>query len=169
MELTQEYLKSILHYDKYTGLFTWKIKRSNSTKIGMLSGYKERVTGYTRIVITLNKKRKLYQAHRLAWLYENGAFPKHHIDHINHDRSDNRIFNLREADYTLNGKNQSLHTTNKSGVSGVGFHSRDKVWQSFITIQDKRIHLGYFTDKNEAICARLHANRLYRFHANHGK
>ncbi len=112
---------------------------------------------------------KLYFAHRLAWFYEYGKMPDVHLDHINHDRPDNRISNLREVDNATNSKNVSLMKNNKSSICGVNFYKADGTWVSYISVNRTRIHLGYFKDKNEAICARLHANRLYQFHANHGK
>ncbi len=111
---------------------------------------------------------KSYKAHRLAWLYEYGEFPKYHIDHINHNRIDNRIANLREVSRIDNQRNQKKSATNKSGFTGVHWHKQAKKWLASITVNCKTIYLGLYEDKNEAICARLHANRLYKFHANHG-
>ena len=168
MELTQQHLKELLHYDKETGIFTWKISRCNSIKIGDEAGNKHNA-GYLIIGISILSVPKRYLSHRLAWLYVYGEFPKEHIDHVNHDRKDNRIDNLREATQKHNCRNASKYKTNKSGINGVNWHKRVKKWRAEIKVNGKKIHLGYSTDKNEAICARLHANKLYKFHANHGK
>ena len=93
--LTQEYLKSILDYDLDTGIFTWKINKAKRTKIGDIAGWS--YNGYREIEI--NDKK--YKAHRLAWLYVYGEMPNKLIDHIDGNRSNNKISNLREA--TLDG------------------------------------------------------------------
>ena len=111
----------------------------------------------------------LYKAHRLAWLYEHGEWPIGDIDHINHTRGDNMIYNLRTVSRHTNLKNISLRDRNTSGFNGVCWNSKAKRWQSSITINQKTIYLGIFKDKYEAIFARIHANRLYKFHSNHGK
>lgn len=164
-QITQKYLKQVLHYDKDTGVFTWKVSNSNRVKAGNQTGHKKQAEGYTRIAINT----KLYYSHRLAWLYEYGEFPIDQIDHVNHDRADNRIANLREVNNYLNSRNISKRKTNTSGFNGVSWNKRDKTWLAEIIVNGNKIFLGYFKDKNEAICARLHANRLYQFHANHGK
>ena len=168
MELTQQYLKSILHYNKHTGVFTWAVSRTASIKVGDEAGG-EHSGGYLQISISLHSISKSYKAHRLAWLYEYGEWPREHLDHISHDRKDNRIENLREANNSQNSRNISKRKTNKSGFNGVHWSKQAKKWCASIAVNCKKINLGYFTDKNEAICARLHANRLYKFHANHGK
>ncbi len=167
MELTQEYLKSILNYDKDTGIFTWREPTSKRVKVGDLAGALNK--GYRRIKITIDGITRSYMAHRLVWLYMYGVWPKEQLDHVNHNRSDNRMINLREADNTTNHKNKTINKNNKSGFTGVRLAKKNKKWRAEIIVNGKTIHLGYFTDKNEAICARLHANRLYKFHANHGK
>ena len=167
MELTQKHLKSILNYDKNTGIFTW-IKARGRINIGDVAGSKHSA-GYLRIYISILSVPKLYFSHRLAWLHQYGEWPKEQIDHINHNRADNRIENLREASYCQNTRNKSKDKRNTSGITGVGWNKQVKKWYSQIKVKGKQIHLGLFTDKNEAICARLHANRLYQFHKNHGK
>ncbi|MCK4816681.1 HNH endonuclease [bacterium] len=168
MELTQQYLKSILNYDKDTGIFTWRVSRNNRIKAGDLAGTLTS-KGYIQVGIKIDGIALLYGAHRLAWLYEYGKFPSKDIDHINHDRLDNRICNLREADQKINQKNRTINKNNKSGFTGVSWHKNRNRWQATICVNKTIIHLGSFKDKNEAIMARLHANRLYKFHENHGK
>jgi len=90
----------LLTYDPYTGLFTWLVDAySNKVKGKIAGSIKE---GYINISID----RKLYRAHRLAWLYVNGVFPSE-IDHINRVKSDNRICNLREVSRSENCQNRS--------------------------------------------------------------
>lgn len=142
--LTKEKLKSALNYDNETGIFTWKISSNRKIKINSIAGCF--VNGYIRIVF--NKKR--YLAHRLAWLYTYGYMPKQQIDHINGNRSDNRICNLREANASQNQYNKKLNLNNTSGVKGVVFDKETKKWRVRITVNKKIISLGYYDNLNDA-------------------
>jgi len=99
--LTQAELHQYLNYDPQTGIFTWKVKLSDKINIGQKTGCKNN-RGY--LLIKINKK--LYRAHRLAWLYVYGYFPKFTIDHINRIKTDNRIENLRDVTIQENLKNK---------------------------------------------------------------
>jgi len=166
MELTQEYLKERLLYNENTGVFKWKKVNAININIGDVAG-RTLSNGYIQIGLRINKKDMRFYAHRLAWLYVYGEFPDNLIDHINHQRNDNRISNLRQVDNSTNKKNMPKRKNSSSIINGV--RKQDNRWISTIGINNKNIYLGSFADKNEAICARLHANRLYKFHANHGK
>jgi len=161
--ITEDVLKSRLNYDKDTGIFTF-IKSAGSRKKGDIAGSLN-VNGYINIKIN----KKFYKAHRLAWLYVYGEMPNGDIDHLNHIRTDNRIENLRVVDKHTNMKNQKRNTKNKSGVAGVYWHNKQKLWHSYITLSYKRIHLGSFTEFSEAVKARKNAELKYGFHKNHGK
>jgi len=162
--LTQERLKELLHYNAETGVFSWIIRPSNRVKIGEISDNVQKSTGYQRIRID----GELYGSHRLAWFYMTGRWPNKQIDHINHNRSDNRFNNLREVTCQENSKNTSISKNNKSGMNGVFWEKRACKWRVEIKINYKNIFLGYFTDKQEAIVARENANIKYNFHGNHG-
>jgi hypothetical protein len=159
--ITQKELKELIHYDKETGVFTWINPLSVRVKIGTVANCKSR--GY--IVIRL--KNKLYRSHRLAWLYEYGELPKKSIDHINHNRSDNRICNLRDVSYSENLKNKGITKKNKSGNVGVWFDKGRNKWQSFISCKGKRYNLGRFKNKEDAINAREKKKKELGFHENH--
>ena len=161
--ITQAELKEALHYNPDTGIFTRLITISSRAKAGTVAGY-FRSDGY--IYIGINKKQ--YLAHRLAWLYMYGEFPVYQLDHMNHKRADNRIMNLRTASNQENHKNRSKSARNTSGMTGVGWYKATGKWRSEINVDSRKIHLGYFEDKFEAICARLSANNKYGFHPNHG-
>lgn len=137
--ITQEELKSALNYDENTGLFTYK-KNKGKFKANQIAGTTH-VNGYTHIQINW----KIYKAHRLAWLYVYGYFPEC-IDHINCDRGDNRIANLREATVTQNNHNVKMSKNNKSGVKGVCWHKKAKKWCATIGAYGKTIYLGLFSD-----------------------
>ena len=113
--ITQEYLKSILDYNLDTGIFTWKVNKSKRSNIGDVAGWS--YNGYVSIEID----NKPYKAHRLAWLYVYGEIPKNLIDHVNNNRADNRISNLRKATYQENSENYKTPKTNKSGVKNVSW------------------------------------------------
>jgi hypothetical protein len=147
-ELTQKRLKELLSYDQNTGLFYWKVSR-RGVKQGTVAGTKTK-RGYIQIRID----GKSYLAHRLTWLFFYGEWPKQHIDHINHNTSDNRIDNLREASQQENTKNRSKNKNNTSGISGVHWDKKSNKWQARIGVNGKRIHLGFFDNKEEAIAGR---------------
>ena len=99
--ITQEYLKSILHYNENTGIFTWIYKISDKITIGQKAGCLHH-TGYNMIQIN----KKMYLSHRLAYLYYYGNLPKM-IDHIDRNRNNNKINNLRPTNYKENRLNSN--------------------------------------------------------------
>jgi hypothetical protein len=114
----------------------------------------------------------MYPAHRVIWLMIHGRFPLDMIDHINGNPGDNRLENLREVDRWENAKNQKLAKNNASGVIGVEYwHSakRSKQWVARISVQGKRIFLGYFGTFEEAVAARKAAEIEHGYHKNHGR
>lgn len=116
--LTAEKLKELLNYDKNTGVFTWRVAVSNKIKVGQIAGSVQKVHKYIMVGIG----GYYYYAHRLAWLYTYGCFPdgdRWQIDHIDGDRSNNRIENLKTVPPSENGKNQKMKSNNTSGVTGV--------------------------------------------------
>jgi hypothetical protein len=161
--MTQTGLKEVLTYDPCSGKFFWNTDMINGSKKGSEAGTLSR-KGY--IHITINQKQ--YKAHRLAWLYVYGSFPKNQIDHINQIKSDNWIENLREASNKSNHKNIPLQKNNKSGVHGVGYHKATNKWGACIKVDGKLIHLGLYPEIDLAIKARKEAEVKYQFHKNHG-
>jgi len=162
-KLTQKELKKLLSYDPLTGIFTWEIGISNRITIGSTAGSLDSL-GYHRIGIY----SKLYTAHRLAFLYVLGKFPKGQVDHKDHNRSNNIWDNLREVTHQDNSKNHTLRNTNTSGTTGVELRANGG-WLARIMVDGKHIHLGVFDDIEDAIEARRKANIKYGFHKNHGK
>lgn len=145
--ITRERLKEKLTYNKYTGKFTWNTSE-NQVSIGVEAG--TNLKGYVHISVDGNK----YLAHRLAWFYEFGELPASEIDHINRDKSDNRIENLREADRSLNVRNTPARS--KSGYKGIYWYKKYNKWR--VAIKDK--HVGYFSCFKEALLARKKAEVL---------
>lgn len=143
--LTQTDLIELIEYDKNTGIFCWKKKR-RGIKIGVPLGC-DNGFGYLRITVL----GQSHYAHRLAWLYVYGEWPKYEIDHINGIKNDNRIENLRDITPISNAQNKIFPKTNsKSQILGVSFHKKAKKWQAHICIYKQRKYLGLFKDIEEA-------------------
>ena len=144
-------LLALLAYCKRTGAFTWRVcrgPRAAGSTAGTLNHH-----GYIQICIDGKK----YQAHRLAWFYVKGEWPRHEIDHRDRLRSNNRWRNLRNATSKQNKEN--------TGSEGVNWHRRDRTWRAYIGHLGRRIHLGYFATKKAATTARRQAERILFTHA----
>jgi hypothetical protein len=98
-----------------------------------------------------------------------GVVPSHGIDHINGNRSDNRILNLRDVPQSLNLKNLRISEKNKSGHPGVYFSRRDNVWHAQIYERGKPIYLGHSKDFDAAVTLRKNAEADLGYHPNHGR
>lgn len=160
--ITQDYLKSILKYDTDTGKFFWKITKGK-IKEGTLAGTLHNA-GYWSIQID----KKIYLAHRLAWLYIYGKLPTLHLDHIDHNRNNNSINNLREVTNQENHKNMKLHCKSVSNITGVHWNKKSSKWSAEVYHNGKKYFLGYFTSIEDAAKARQLKNEEFNFHKNHG-
>lgn len=168
-------LRELLSYDPDTGVFIWKArpehlfprqrdwKTWNSRFAGTVAG-NVNVHGYRAIMVF----RKLHYAHRIAWVMHTGAWPENQIDHINQQRDDNRICNLREVTNQENMKNSTRIRSNTSGATGVHWDTRRSRWVAQIKHDGRGRFLGYYTDFDEAVAARKAADCKYGFHPNHG-
>lgn len=162
--ITQNQIKEVLNYNPDNGIFTWLVSSAQRIKIGNIAGGLDKY-GYIKIQLNC----KTYKAHRLAFLYMTGEFPKNQVDHINHNRNDNRWENLRGVSKTENGQNRSKQSNNKSGFTGVSWHKSMGKWIVHIKANGKILHLGYFKNKDKAIKKRKEAEIKYGFHENHGR
>lgn len=114
--------------------------------------------------------RRGYLTHRVIWALIHGAWPPEAIDHINGDKSDNRLSNLRSVPHAENSRNTRLRTDNTSGRVGVYWCRRKSKWRAHIYLRSGRYkHLGYFVSFDEACVARATAERENCFHENHGR
>jgi len=164
MELTQERLKEVLSYSPDSGVFVW-IKNRFGVIVGRVAGNVSGNRGYRRIKID----GRLYLAHRLAWLYMHGEWPKDEIDHINISRDDNRICNLREATRLQNSRNKKLRSDNSTGMKGVYWHGQSKKWQASAGLDGKLIYLGLFDDYELAdLVASEFRSKYHNEFTNHG-
>ena len=112
---------------------------------------------------------KAIQAHRVVWAMSSGRLPEGQIDHINGDTSDNRPANLREVSHSENQRNQKIPANNRSGQMGVCWVAGRKRWIAQIRANGKRIHLGRYVHKADAVAARQAAEQKYNYHPNHGR
>lgn len=175
-QLTQEYVRSLFEYDPETGVLTWKERPrehfssdriwngTNTRCAGRPTGRRANSDGYLDVCID----GVLYKAHRIIWLWCNGTMPNE-VDHDNGVRSDNRIDNLRDSSRAGNMKNKGMRKDNRSGVTGVGWHAKDRRWVAHIKVDGKFRRLGGFVEKDDAIAARLKAEKELGFHEHHGR
>ena len=117
----------------------------------------------------IHVKGKDYLAHRLIWLYLNGKFPDNTIDHVNGDRLDNRIENLRDVTHQENHKNRQKPCTNTSGHMGVCWNKAREKWHAQINVDGVRKHLGCFNILEDAVAVRQAASIEHGYHKNHGR
>jgi hypothetical protein len=140
--ITHQELLNVLSYSPETGVFTWRKSTSTRKIVGSVVGSVHRM-GYLETSV-LNHR---FLLHRLAWFYVYGEMPKGVIDHINGDKQDNRIANLRDVCQVVNGLNRtSLNKNNRSGVRGVVFHKKSNKYMA--KVQEK--YLGIYADIKDA-------------------
>lgn len=161
---THQELLSRVEYNPITGEFK-RIIKSASSKPGdrIDSIWSSSVKNYRRVCVFSDR----YFAHRLAWFYVHEYWPDE-VDHINGDGTDNRLCNLREVSHSENMRNMRKHSSNTSGVTGVHWWRTRGCWAVRIYKNNKPIHVGYFSDFNDAVVARKNAEMQYGYHDNHG-
>lgn len=157
-KLTYQELHQHLYYDSGTGIFTRIIANSQSINVGDIAGHKNSL-GY--IIIKINGIA--YKAHRLAWLYVYGYFPEGDIDHRDRIKNHNWILNLREASRSCNVKNSDVRADNVSGVTGVNFVKNGNKWTSHVSINRKKVHLGYRKDFIDSVIDRWEAEKKHKY------
>ena len=133
--------------------------------IGTEAGSLDRTTGYKR----LEFRGRLYYVHRVIWEMKNGEITVGMtVDHINGEKTDNRIENLRCVDVQTNQMNLGLSRANTSGFQGVSWDKTRGKWKSSIKYKGRNIFLGRYRCIGMAISARIKANKNFGFHENHG-
>lgn len=146
-DLKKEYLNSLFEYSD--GQLFWKINKSFSVNVGDKAG-KKNAFGYIQIKID----RKDYYAHRIVWVMHKGDIPKGmFIDHIDNDKSNNRISNLRLATKSQNNCNKPKNKNNTSGFKGVSFHKGIGKYVAQIKINNKGKSLGAYDTAEDAALA----------------
>lgn len=134
----------LLEVDTESGVMRWKKRRGSAAK-GRIAG-SINTCGYRVVVID----GSIFNAHRLIYAVHHKRWPKKEIDHINGDRLDNRISNLREVTHTQNIHNSQIRADNKTGFKGVTFFSRLNKYKAQIVVNKKFYHLGYFDRPGDA-------------------
>lgn len=153
---SQAELRQLFNYCELTGVFRYAEKTCRKVVVGKVAGALK--NGYVRIYIN----RIGYLAHRLAWVYSHGREPSDCLDHINGNRSDNRITNLREASIAENNQNRVPFKKNSSGHQGVNWDASSSKWRAKVYLKGKCIDLGHFSDKEDA--AKAYRDEKQRIH-----
>ena len=160
--MTQDEVKRLFEYRD--GALYWKVRRSG-VNTGDQAGCLSSSDGYWRI----RANSRLYQAHRLIFLWHHGYLPSE-VDHVNNIRDDNRIENLRAATTSQNAQNTGLTSRNTSGVKGVNWDTQHGKWQARCCLNGVTYHLGLFKAINDAesVVIKFRENLHGKF-ANHGR
>src|SRR5574343_591059 len=164
LELRYEEVARLFTYDRETGVLYWKNKNRNTIRRNYVAGtYGGANDGYRRVGIN----GKICMEHRIIMMLCFGHIPENaEIDHINHVRNDNRLFNLRFVTRPENRKNQSVSSKSTTGVTGVTFDKNRNKYRAQIGVNRKLIYLGMFDTLEEAAEARRQADRKFNFNNN---
>jgi hypothetical protein len=153
--ITQERLHELFEY-REDGTLVWRVDKGSAKK-GMVAG-SIRDSGYYRMQIN----RKGYQLHRIIFLYHHGHLTDGlYIDHIDGNKTNNRIENLREVTQSQNRHNSKISVTNTSGIKGISFHKKRKKWHACIMLEYKSIFLGEYKSLEEAEAVVKEAREKY--------
>jgi hypothetical protein len=155
-ELTIVELRRFVSYDPSSGQFT-RLRNVGGKRAGEIAGCLN-WAGYRRIQI----ENRDYKAHRLAWAFFHGVWPTQQIDHIDGDRDNNAIYNLREASGSDNVRHRThIQSNNTSGAHGVIWNKTKNKWQARISVNGRRINLGFFDKLESAAKARDAAEPIH--------
>lgn len=161
--VTQEYLRYWYFYNDETGFFYWR--RSNKKKHAIRGAKVSGGGNNSPRLMTINNN--VYKYHRIIWLYVYGEYLKDHelIDHIDGDKRNNKLTNLRLVNKSQNAQNiKKAPIHNRSGVLGATWSSQKGKYISCIVINGKKIYLGCFKEAQEAGAAYLAAKRKFHTH-----
>ena len=150
--MTKERLLEMFEHDARRGVLIWKAKPNRKIIIGTIAGSLNKTTGYIQVRID----GVVYSLHRLIWLYVHGTWPRDEIDHIDLNKTNNRIENLREATSSNNKCNQTVRSDSMSRVRGI-YEDKRRIARRFrphVAINGKRHWLGSFASKEEAAAVR---------------
>lgn len=172
-DITQEMVRSRLLYVPALGCFVWLPRPESDFADRIRAGvWRTRYAGQIAGTIGNDGYRKIkifgnvLKASRLTWIYHHGYWPEC-IDHIDGDRADDHIENLRNVSQGVNLRNICLDHRNRTGTPGVLIENGK--YRVQICVSRRSIHLGYFTDLTAAIAARKAAEARFGFHPNHGR
>ena len=162
--ISADEVRALLHYDPVTGIFRWKVRETvkrnwNTRYAGKVAGaHRNGKSRHIQIVI----HKRIYLAHRLAWLYVTGEWPTSQIDHKDTNQSNNKWLNLRKASQPQNMMNRGKNKNNKSGFKGVYKETHTGLWVARITANRHIYILGRYSSPEMAHAAyRAAATRLH--------
>ncbi len=154
-------LRRVLDYNPETGVFTRTARLAQCHQVGDRADYEvtsSKLKGYRRVGL-FNER---YLAHRLAWFHFYGEWPGKMIDHINGEKGDNRIANLRDVSAQTNLQNKRrCRPSNVSGLLGAVWNPPTKTWRARIQTGKTFVHIGMFNTAQEAHEAYVKAKRIY--------
>lgn len=173
-------LRELLELDVETGRMTWRARKSshftagyrtaqhqcalwNSAYAGREAFYSVDLGGYRHGYI----KNLLFSAARVSYAIHNGNWPRHHVDHVNGRKTDDRPENLRDVPQSQNMRNRAISSNSSTKVHGVSLHLGK--YDAYITDSGRKRHLGRFDTLEEATTARRAAERALGYHENHGR
>lgn len=164
---TPEELRQLLRYEPETGKLFWrergpecfplygtlaeregKAKRWQKLKAGREAG-----SIGSRNYVVISVRGHPYFAHRIAWAIHHGCWPTFVIDHINGDRADNRLCNLRDVPPTINYRNMKINALNTSGAANVAYDKTRAKWRAVVRREGRIHNIGSFAQKDDAIRA----------------
>ena len=145
MRPTQSRVKELFTYDENAGTLIRRITVSNNAKAGSVAGW---VNGEGYVCVRVDRIN--HKVHHIVWLYVNGHWPKGVIDHINQNKQDNRIANLRDTTIQVNNINKGSRKDSKTGVVGVTWRERDKLFYAACKRDGKQNYLGSFKTLEDA-------------------
>jgi len=174
--ISVETLRQLLTYNPETGSLTWLPRPlSMFATQRHCSVWNARYAGAEALTALHNGYRcgdalgHRIIAHRVAYALHHGRWPEGDIDHINGNRADNRIVNLRAVNRQTNMQNAKRSKANSSGVTGVCWDRRRCKWRAYIVISYRQRSIGEFVNLDDAIAARQAAEIEFGFHENHGR
>ena len=147
-----------------TGLIN-KVHRSGNCRKGQESGY-DGLNGY----YIVGFENKLYRVHRVVYFLKTGVDPQEkQVDHIDGNKLNNKISNLRLADNQQNNANKKKRKTNTSGITGVYWRKDRNKWEADIMVSYKSHKLGHFDDFDKAVAVRVAAEHKFQqgYRSNH--
>lgn len=167
-------LRQVLKCDPETGRLFWlprprhffrrdRDHRKWNTRYAGAEAFTTINAGGYRVAAIFDQK---FYGHRVVFAFANGRWPVGEIDHIDGDRTNNKISNLREASSLDNSRNSAC----RAGRShpGIRQHANGR-WRVGIGVAGRKIHLGYFNSYAHALATRKAAEEKYGFHPNHGR
>lgn len=170
----KEYLHECFLYDAASGHLIWKARPLHHFKneTGMkcvnarMAGLRAQSSLNGRYYIT-SINSKFYLCHRIVWCMHYGYWPDGDIDHINGNKLDNRIENLRFVDRSQNMSNVGMQKNNKSGFIGVFWASRTRKWQAVVAHKKKNIYIGTFDCPVQA--AKAYNEAVLKYHGSYAQ